>query len=497
MSSAAPDRDSSGENDRRDLDAPLVAGVDVATATVRVEVRDASGELAAAASVPLPPPVRGPGGVSEQDARSWWPAVRAALGECTAKLGRRRHAVRALAIAATSGTVVAVDAAGEPTGPALMYDDRRAESEAALAREAGARRWERTGIVPSAGSGLARIGRLAAHSGDPKVRFLHTPDLVAEHLVGHPVATDTSHALKSGYDPVSEEWPEEVWAALGVDTGWLPDVVRPARPLGRLSPAAAVETGLPADCEVRSGMTDGCAGQLASGAVDVGRVVTVLGTTLVVKGVSTELVHDPTGSVYSHLHPDGYWLPGGASNTGGEALSDVDPGRLPELDRAAGERGPSGTVCYPLRREGERFPFLHPQARGFLLESPADDADLHRARLEGVAFCERLALDRMAALGVPVTSPVLTAGGGARSRLWCGIRASVLGVPVARVPRAGTALGAALLAAVGTVHPDLSTAANAMVPAPERIDPVAEEAEPLAENYRRFLAALHDRGWMA
>ncbi|RCW47296.1 xylulokinase [Halopolyspora algeriensis] len=479
-----------------DVDAPLVAGVDVATATVRVEVRDADGKPAAAASAPLPRPVRGPGGESEQDAGSWWPAARAALGECTRKLGRRRHAVRALAIAATSGTVVAVDAAGDPVGPALMYDDRRAESEASIAREAGSRRWERIGITPSAGSGLARIGWLAAHADDPKARLLHTPDLIAEHLVGRPVATDTSHALKSGYDPVNAEWAGEALTALGVDTDRLPDVVRPAQPLGRVSPAAAAETGLPAACEVRSGMTDGCAGQLASGAVDPGRIVTVLGTTLVVKGVSAELVHDPTGAVYSHLHPDGAWLPGGASNTGGEALSDVNPGRLARLDRAAGEHGPSGTVCYPLRRDGERFPFPAPQARGFLLEPASDEIDLHRARLEGVAFCERLALERMGKLGVAVTSPILTTGGGARSRLWCGIRASVLGRPVARVPRAGTALGAALLAATGTLHPDLSTAAHAMVPAPERIDPIVEEAGPLAANYRRFLEALHERGWL-
>ncbi|MDR7301913.1 FGGY-family carbohydrate kinase [Haloactinomyces albus] len=479
-----------------DVDAPLVAGIDVATATVRVEVRDASGALAAAASVPLPRPVRGPDGASEQDAGSWWPAVRAALGECTTKLGRRRRAVRALAIAATSGTVVAVDAAGEPVGPALMYDDRRAESEAAIAREAGARRWQRIGITPSAGSGLARIGWLAAHADDPKVRFLHTPDLIAEHLLGRPVATDTSHALKSGYDPVHAEWAQEALVPLGVDIDRLPDVVRPAQPLGRLSPAAAAETGLPVTCEVRSGMTDGCAGQLASGAVEPGRIVTVLGTTLVVKGVSTELVHDPTGAVYSHLHPEGTWLPGGASNTGGEALSDVDPERLAGLDRAAEERGPSRTVCYPLRRDGERFPFPAPQARGFLLEPAGDEIDLHRARLEGVAFCERLALDRMAELGVPATSPILTTGGGARSRLWCGIRASVLGRPIARVPRAGTALGAALLAATGTLHPDLSTAAHAMVPASERIDPIAEETGPLDRSYRRFLAALHEQGWL-
>lgn len=44
-------------------------------------------------------------------------------------------------------------------------------------------------------------------------------------------------------------------------------------------------------------------------------------TTLVIKGVTEHLLPDPQGRIYSHRHPAGYWLPGGASNTGGEALA--------------------------------------------------------------------------------------------------------------------------------------------------------------------------------
>lgn len=483
-------------SDSRSTDA-LVAGIDVATAAVRVEVRNPTGDLVASASRSLSPPVRDAGDISEQDAGSWWPSVRDALAECTGKLGSRRHAVRALAIAATSGTVVAVDAAGRPLGPALMYDDRRAEDEAAIAGEAGALRWERIGIIPSAGSGLARIGRLAKRYRDPNVRFVHTPDLIAEQLVGHPVLSDTSHALKSGYDPVAMEWASEAFTALNIDLDRVPSVVRPTELLGQLCTAAATETGLPADCQVRAGMTDGCAGQIACGAVDTGRAVTVLGTTLVLKAVSNELVHDPSGAVYSHRHPDGAWLPGGAANVGGEAFSDVDSSRLPELDHKAAQHGPASTVCYPLRRDGERFPFLTLDARGFVLTEPADDIDLHRARLEGIAFCERLTFERLARLAAPVTATVLTAGGGARSRLWCRIRAGVQGKPVARVHHAGTARGATLLAAVGTVHPDLSTAAKAMVPPAEQIDPDPAESAALVDNYGQFVNALRQRGWLA
>lgn len=475
-------------------DRRLVAGVDIATAEVRVEVVDGRGRPHVSASAPLPGPVRGAGGVSEQDAAAWWPAVRRALAECTARLGNRRNDLRALAICATSGTVAAVDQTGAPVRPALMYDDHRARRQAELARRVGAPRWKDLGFTPSASSGLAHLAWLA--ESEPTAHLVHTPEVIAWRLAGHPVATDSSHALKSGYDPLHRQWAEEVLDALGIDRRRVPEVVLPTRPLGVVCAEASAATGVPVGCEIRAGMTDGCAGQLASGAVEPGQAVSVLGTTLVVKAVSVDPVHDPSGVVYSHRHPDGGWLPGGASNTGGEALADVPAERLGELDRAAAERGPSGVICYPLRRAGERFPFRAERARGFVLGVPADQTDLHRARLEGVAFCERLALERLGELGVGIDGPIRAAGGGARSAVWCRIRASVLGKPIDRVTRAGTALGAALLAATGTVHADISESAAHMLGEPERFEPIEAEIEPLTTRYERFRRELADRGWL-
>ncbi|NEE36342.1 carbohydrate kinase, partial [Streptomyces sp. SID7982] len=76
---------------------------------------------------------------------------------------------------------------------------------------------------------------------------------------------------------------------------------------------------------------------------------------------------------------------------------------------------------------------------------------------------ERLALDRVERLGIPVLGPLHAAGGGSRSAVWTAIRATVLDRPVRVVQRAETAFGAALLAATGTLHEDLAASAAAMV----------------------------------
>jgi len=474
----------------------LVIGIDVATQDARAVCADGEGHILAAGEAPLPPPRRPRPGWAEQDASAWWPAASAALRRTTGALGPDRARVVAVAPATTSGTIVLADAAGEPVGPALLYDDARAAAEARRAQELGRERWETMGIRIGPSFTLAKLAWLARKGAlDGAAHAWSAADLVVARLLGEPPATDWSHALKSGYDLVRREWPVEVYDALGVPPALLPPVRAPATLAGRVSAEAARETGLPEHCEVRLGMTDGCAGQLAGGAASPGRFVSVLGTTLVIKGVTAELVRDPAGAVYSHLHPDGWWLPGGASNTGGEALAPFRR-HLVELDSAAAARGPAKCIAYPLARAGERFPFLEPAARGFAVGAPADEVEAYRAALEGVAFVERLAYDRLAALGARAEGPVATAGGGSRSRVWNRIRATALERPLVVPATPTSAFGAAVLAATGTLHDDLTSAAAAMVSVRAGVEPDEREAPALLESYERLVEELRQRGWI-
>jgi xylulokinase len=145
---------------------------------------------------------------------------------------------------------------------------------------------------------------------------------------------------------------------------------------------------------------------------------------------------------------------------------------------------------------GERFPFTVPEAEGFELDGGAGEDDSYRAVLEGVAFVERLGFERLRALGADVDPPVAIAGGGSRSAVWNRIRATVLGIPLVAAPEATTGRGACILAAAGTLHPDLAAAVDAMAATGEQVEGLDGEDDALAANYGRFLAALRDRGWL-
>ncbi|MEU3272778.1 FGGY family carbohydrate kinase [Saccharomonospora sp. NPDC006951] len=465
-------------------------GIDVATAGVRAVAVDGAGAVLASASARLPAPHRTGDGRSEQDSSLWWPAAEAALLATTSQLPCRGDGVSAVAVAATSGTIVTVDAQGTPIGPALMYDDRRGSDRNAKAADIGAERWHALGRSVSPTDALGRIAWL--HDNVPSAGGIrHTADVIAAALTGTVVATDSSHALKSGYDALREEWPEEVFAAFGVPPEWLPEVVTPTTILGSVDKPVA---GLPSGCLVVAGMTDGCAGQLACGAVEPGQFAGILGTTYVLKGVTENLVPDPTGTMYSHRHPAGWWLPGGASNTGGECVAGTP--NLAELDAAAAALGPAPVVAYPLCREGERFPFGNKDARGFVVPEAANEVELHRARLEGVAFVERLAIDHMRRLGITVTGPVLAAGGGSRSPLWNRIRATVNGLGIRVSANAETGYGAAVLAAAATTRGGLPEVGARARGTHRLVEPDAAEEATMTASYHRFCTRLHENGWI-
>ena len=162
----------------------------------------------------------------------------------------------------------------------------------------------------------------------------HAADYIVGKLTGVYDVSDQSNVLKTGFDLIDFAWPPFIESELGIDTRRLPRVVRTGEAIARVSKECAAETGLDERMSIVAGMTDGCADQIASGARAIGDWNTVLGSTLIFKGMTRDLLVDVQGRVYCHRHPMGYWMPGGASNVGARAL-DV---RFPKVDRLACDR---------------------------------------------------------------------------------------------------------------------------------------------------------------
>ena len=468
-------------------------GIDLGTQGVRAVLLDAAGAELGRGSADLPAGRR-EGARHEQDPATWWTALATATRQALA--GADPGRLGGLAIDGTSGTVLVQGPDARPRSAALMYDDAPATDDLEVVAAAGGDLWAVLGYRMQAGWGLPKARRLVRDGAvGPGDRIVHQADHVAARLAGHPVPSDTSNALKTGYDLLRGEWPAAVLDAAGIPAGVLPDVVVPGTQVGEVCAAAAAETGIPAGTPIRAGMTDGCAAQIAARALRPGSWSSALGTTLVVKGSTPQLLHDPGGAVYSHLAPDGGWLPGGASSTGAGVIArDFAGADLAVLTERAAAHEPAPGVCYPLAGRGERFPFLAPAATGFADGVGDDEGARFAAVLQGIALVERLAYDRLRALGADTAGPVTFSGGATRNPYWTQLRADVLGRPVLLPESVEAAVGMAVLAAAPPGR--LADTAEAMVRIARTVEPDPARGARFEEPYARLCAALAGRGWL-
>ncbi|MCB1969206.1 MAG: FGGY-family carbohydrate kinase [Geminicoccaceae bacterium] len=400
-------------------------GIDCGTSGMRAVVIDDDGRIVFDAKENLPASRLHDDGRVTQDPHDWEKALPRLLDALPA--------VDALAVDGTSGTLLLTDEAGEPLGPARMYDDRGSAAHAGrigkvAPPECGAH---------GAASPLARL--LDAQREYPRAaRAMFQADWLAMKLGAPPGISDENNVLKLGYDPVRREWPS--WMDdLGVRRDLLPRVA---------APGAVISSG-PGKPMILAGTTDGCASFLATGADQVGDAVTALGSTLTLKLMSDKPVFAPELGVYSHRMGD-RWLAGGASNSGGKALLRFFT--APEMEKLSGQLHPgrpTGMCWHPLAGTGERFPVQDDALTFEPADRPADDAMFLQALFEGIADVEARGYEALRSHGAPALRSLRTVGGGAGNRAWQTIRENRLGIGMTEALSVEAAYGTARLARQG------------------------------------------------
>lgn len=438
-------------------------------------------------------------GQYEQAPIMWWNAVKQVITECMDSLlqtGRKPSQIRAITIDGTSGTIVLLDKEKRPLRDALLYNDMRAAAQAEKIHRYAGELEKKMGYLFNASFALPKV--LWIKEEEPYVyekarHMVHQSDYIVGMLTGEYGVTDYSNALKSGFDLKEEEWPK-LLDVLGLDRTIFPSVIPPGQGIGTITKRAAVEFGLSTDTVVAAGATDGYVSAISTGAVRRGDWASVIGTTMVLKGVTEKLLCDAGGSSYSHKLPSGDWMFGGASNIGGRCLNDsFDKEQFEMWNRGVMDVIPTKVISYPLHGRGERFPFLDPEAKAFVLGDISDPQIHYAALMEGVAYAERFALEHMQHCGAAVGNEIYTTGGACSSSEWLQIRASVLD-RVLKVPEhTGAAIGCAILAASASCYGSLTEAAGHMVSYRKIIEPVHRLTAAYDQLYQRAFQAYKER----
>ena len=465
---------------------PIYGGIDLGTQGVRIALFDAGGVMKAEAHRAWAiPDVTSD--FHEQDADKWWMRLLdAADGAFAALPAAERLRVRGLAVASTSGSLLVCGASGRALRPAILHSDRRSRAESEVCNDVSGLHFRPSFSLPK----LLWVRGHEPHVWQQTQCAMHPADWLTGKLSGAWGQSDETNVLKMGYDLVARRWPDFI-AALGIPAQLLPAVRPSGQVVGQLLSGLKQRWGLGTHVLIASGITDSNAVHLASGSVAEGEWTTTIGTAMGIKGIASDPVDDDSGSIYSHRHPDGLWMVGGASNVGGAVLNHrFGLNTLATLETQLPSR--TEHLVYPLEGIGDWFPLWLPNAGRFETSLSSNAAESLLATYEGLAFMERLAYDRLAESGLPIRL-VTAAGGTNQSLAFLRIRATLLPCPLRTVADCGAAKGAALLAAMACESVPMAVVTPRMVGADQIIPAIPANRDYLEDKYKRFVALLRDK----
>jgi xylulokinase len=320
--------------------------------------------------------------------------------------------------------------------------------------------------------------------------LLLAKDYLALKLTGQ-LGTDITDAIGTLlWDVGNGQWDDELFSLCGATSQIAPEVVDSSLVRGSVTAEAARETGLLAGTPVVAGAGDVSAVALGSGLVDSTIISLNAGTAAQALG-SIGKLDAGNGFLFGNALGRGYLAMSSVYAAGASvrwAESVLFPSQSIEDLASQSEPGAEGLSYLPFMF-GAVVPRKNDAARAAFVgqTSNHDATHLAAAVLEGVAFACADAVEAIVQLTVtPKTVHVV--GGVANSTVWQRALSSVLDVPVLRLPEGGSALGAALLAAIGA---GISTQEDALtsLSRQEFMRPSAEVVDKYHEARARFMRA--------
>ena len=484
-----------------DNESRYVLGMDCGTTNIKAVILSNDGEIIAEASRPSKPIYPGHG-MHEQDANEWWKDAADIFKDLIIQAGPER-AKKLAGICVSSHTVsmLPVDKDGNALRNALIYQDERSNAERhEITRTVGTDRFIRiVGGQPAVAFLPNKI--LWFKRNEPqlfaKTRFIMQASSFVNYKLTGVFSSDMDQATRTQcLDINTMKWSEVIGDAIGVDLNQiLPPLYNIDDIIGTVTKEAEAVTGIPEGTPVLAGCSDAIAAMQATGMCRLGDAGESSGTSSLVFVGSLEQSEPDVPVVTRPCPIDGIpWVFDAPITTTGATLKWYIEKMAGEeraycaanglnifnyLNELALESEPgSGSLIFFPYLMGERAPLWNDHARGMFigLSMTTTRSDLIRSVFEGSAFALRHVIETVRESGGKA-DVLRVCGGGARSRSWNLIKASVLDMPVYVLDESSgdVPVGDCLIAGhkVG-LFPDLEEASRKTIKVKEIIQPDPE-----------------------
>jgi len=450
-------------------------------------------------------------GWAEQDPSDWWNAcintVKNVL--CDSKVDPAD--IAGIGFSGQMHGLVMLDEAGEVLRNSIIWCDGRTADECAEIMETvgGSRLVEITANQALTSFTAGNILWVRKHEPDIYKRCRHIllpKDYIRYKLTGNLGMEASDASGMNLLDIKTRVWSDEVLNKLEIDKELLPEVHESYEIAGYITPGVAALTNLAEGTPVVYGGGDNAAAAIGTGVVESGKAFITIGTSGVLFAHSDNVAVDAGGRVntFCAAVPNA-WAVFGCTLAAGMSLQWLRNnfflaemkvaeglGKDPyDLMTAQAERIPIGAnrLLFMPYLMGERSPILDPDARAvfFGLSTIHTKYDMLRSVLEGVIYAQRQCLDIHREMGIGFDR-IYATGGGGTSPLWRQMIADIFELPVVTIQnREGPALGAAILAGVGTgLYKSVPEACKNIIKENKPQHPITENTKKYTPFYNLF-----------
>ena len=289
----------------------------------------------------------------------------------------------------------------------------------------------------------------------------------------------------------SLEYSKELLDMFNIPVSWFGPLIKSDDIRGYLNPDVALKTGLE-NVFVCGGAGDQAAGAVGNGIIAGTDASIVLGSSGVVYSPTNKLFIAPNGEVQTFSTAIyGKYHVMGVTNGCGTSLKwlrdtqyNLEYNKMTELAEAI----PCGSnqLYYLPYLMGERTPILDTDAKGvfFGIKNTTTKGEMIRSVMEGVGYSIKDCFE----LVPKDVSRILISGGGAKSKLYCQIIASMIKRPVIQIKQdEGPSLGAAILAmSANKEYPSIEAACNAIIETNDITYPIEEWSNIYDKGYKIY-----------
>ena len=441
------------------MENPLVLTIDFGTQSVRVVLVNKQGEIEALERVKYEPAYFSTKpGYAEQDPEFYFKHLCTCTNAIVKNNAEKMKNVIGISMAFFRDSVVPVDKEGKPLRPVILWlDERRAEDKNKLPALNRAI-FKLIGMGPTIELNRKRSMAVWIQENEPELwektdKFMFISTYINKKLVGEFIDALSSQAGHLPIDFKKGQWyksDKHIKGSLfGVPGRMLCKLVKSGKILGKVSEAAAKETGLPVGMTIFAGGSDKSAETLGLGVVDNKTGAISYGTA---SSIEVPISKYSDAEPFLPAYPDivsgydldvqiyrGYWMLnwfikqfGSKGPTVEETIIDGKMIKQFNDEMAKIEPGCNGLVLQPYWGPGLRRPLAKGAIVGF--SDVHTKIHMYRAIVEGIAYALREGLELFEKKRLHhKVEQLRISGGGSQSDIICQITADIFNKPVSRI----------------------------------------------------------------